>query len=286
LILHCCDHLHLQQLQASKAASMERHGRGKGKKKLLGSHQKCWIWGRNPVIETLVAGRWEILELLLSGDLEAGLQQTVRCMAEKQGVPLRIEPADSLERLCHTTEHQGFLARMTEFPYAVESEVLKALSSASFSVILDGIQDPYNFGAIIRSAEVFGADAIFIPRTGQVGVTSMVARSSVGAVNRVPIVRAETLEGTVLALKGAGVAVVAASEKASMSIAGYDFRRSAAIIVGNEGKGVSPELTALCDVTVRIPQVGKIGSLNAAVAAGIFFYEVGRQRSGQSVGPD
>jgi 23S rRNA (guanosine2251-2'-O)-methyltransferase len=260
---------------------MERHGRGKGKKKLLGSHQKCWIWGRNPVTETLTAGRWEILELLLADDLEAGLQQAVRHMAEGMGVPVRVEPSESLERLCHTTEHQGFLARMTDFPYAVEAEVLTALPATSFSVILDGIQDPYNFGAIIRSAEVFGADAVFIPTTGQVGVTSMVARSSVGAVNRVAIVRVEALAGTVAALKRAGVAVVAASEKAATTMADFDFRRPVAIIMGNEGKGVSAELLALCDATVRIPQVGMIGSLNAAVAAGIFFYEVRRQRLGR-----
>jgi 23S rRNA (guanosine2251-2'-O)-methyltransferase len=260
---------------------MERHGRGKGKKKLLGSHQKCWIWGRNPVTETLVAGRWEILELLLADDLEIGLQQAVRRMAEEQGVPIRVEASESLERLCHTSEHQGFLARMTDFPYALESEVLTALPSPSFSVILDGLQDPYNFGAIIRSAEVFGADAIIIPAAGQVGVTSMVARSSVGAVNRVSIVRVEALSGTVVALKRAGVAVVAASEKAATTIEDYDFRRSVAIIVGNEGKGVSAELMALCDATVRIPQMGMIGSLNAAVAAGIFFYEVRRQRLGR-----
>jgi len=257
---------------------MERHGRGKGKKRLLGSHQKCWIWGRNPVVETLAAGRWEILELVLSSELDPALLASTRRIAEERSVPTRIEPPDALERLCHTSEHQGFLARMTDFPYAMESQVLSTLPERSFNVILDGIQDPYNFGAIIRSAEVFGVDAIFIPAVGQVGVTSMVARSSVGAVNRIPIVRSEDLESTVEALKRAGLAVVAASEKATTAITAYDFRRSVAILVGNEGKGVSPALIERCDATVCIPQVGRIGSLNAAVAAGIFFYEVRRQR--------
>lgn len=258
---------------------MERRGRGKGKRKLLGSHQKCWIWGRNPVVETLAAGRWEILELMLSCELEREFLDSVCRTAEARGVPARIEPAVVLERLCHTSEHQGLLARMSEFPYAPEPQVLETLPAGSFTVILDGIQDPYNFGAIIRSAEVFGADAIFIPATGQVGVTSMVARSSAGAVNRIPIVRSGQLVETVTALKRGGVTVVAASEKASCGIAACDFNRPVAILVGNEGKGVSPVLLTQCDMTVRIPQLGKIGSLNAAVAAGIFFYEVRRQRS-------
>ena len=256
---------------------MERHGRGKGKKRLLGSHQKCWIWGRNLVTETLAAGRWEILELLLSEELAPDLLVSARVQAAERGVPMRVEAPQALERLCHTTEHQGFLARMTDFPYAEESEVLAALPRPSFSVILDGIQDPYNFGAIIRSAEVFGVNAVFIPMAGQVGVTSMVARSSVGAVNRVPVVRAERLEETVEVLKRGGVLVVAASEKAALTVAEYDFKRSVAILMGNEGSGVSPELMGLCDATVRIPQVGRIGSLNVAVAAGIFFYEVRQQ---------
>lgn len=262
---------------------MERHGRGKGKKRLLGSHQKCWIWGRNPVAETLAAGRWEILELFLSAELEPDILEPARRMAEARGVPTRVEPVGVLERLCHTTEHQGFLARMTDFPYAAESDVLAGPVQPSFSVILDGIQDPYNFGAIIRSAEVFGVDAIFIPTAGQVGVTSMVVRSSVGAVNRVAIVRSERLVDTVDALKRGGAAVVAASEKATLTSAEYDFRRPVVILVGNEGKGVSQGLLERCDATVRIPQVGRIGSLNAAVAAGIFFYEVRRQRAEGSV---
>lgn len=256
---------------------MERHARGKGKKRLLGSHQKCWIWGRNLVTETLAAGRWEILELLLAEDLAPDLLGSARVLAAGRGVPTRVEACRELERLCHTTEHQGYLARMTDFPYAAESDVLAALPRPSFSVILDGIHDPYNFGAIIRSAEVFGVNAVFIPMVGQVGVTSMVARSSVGAVNRVPIVRAERLEETVEALKRDGVLVVAASEKAELTIGDYDFARSVAVLVGNEGKGVSPELMGRCDAMVRIPQMGRIGSLNAAVAAGIVFYEVRRQ---------
>jgi 23S rRNA (guanosine2251-2'-O)-methyltransferase len=257
---------------------MERHSRGKGKKKLLGSHQKCWIWGRNAVMETLQAGRWQILDLYLSRQLPLDILAQVQADSARLGLEAVVEDPEVLARLCHTTEHQGYLARMTDFPYAGESQVMGALPPSPFCVVLDGIQDPYNFGAIIRSAEVFGANAVFIGETGQVGVTSMVVRSSAGAVNRVPIVRVPDLGTLVDGLRAKRIHLVAASEKASGELMGHDFRGGCAVVIGNEGVGPRPDILARCDSVVKIPQVGQIGSLNAAVAAGIFFYEVRRQR--------
>lgn len=257
---------------------MERHSRGKGKKKLLGSHQKCWIWGRNAVMETLTAGRWRILDLYFSRLLAPEIIEQARPLAASMGITPKVEDPDALARLCHTTEHQGYLARMTDFPYAEEASVLASLPDNPFCVILDGIQDPFNFGAIIRSAEVFGAHAIFIGDAGQVGVTSMVVRSSAGAVNRVPIVRVSDLSGLVERLCAMNIHPVAASEKAECELIHYNFLRGSAVIIGNEGAGPRPELVGRCESVLRIPQVGHIGSLNAAVAAGIFFYEVRRQR--------
>jgi 23S rRNA (guanosine2251-2'-O)-methyltransferase len=257
---------------------MQRHSRSKGKQKLLGSHQKCWIWGRNTVLETLAAGRWAILDLYLSSALPPGQLGAAAALAAKLGVTPQADDPEALTRLCHTGEHQGYLARMTDFPYWDEQQVVASFPPAPFCVILDGIQDPFNFGAIVRSAEVFGVDALFIAETGQVGVTSMVARSSAGAVNRLPIVRVAGLEGAVNRLKERGLRVVAASEKAGIALGAHDFTVASAVIIGNEGRGVSEALLALCDVSVGIPQVGRIGSLNAAVAAGVFFYEVRRQR--------
>ena len=258
---------------------MERHRRGKGKQKLLGSHQKCWIWGRNAVVETLAAGRWKILELRLSSLLSPALIEQARSLAARMGLVPVIESPDILTSLCHTAEHQGYLARMTDFPYAEASQVLASLPESPFCVILDGIQDPFNFGAIIRSAEVFGAHAIFIGETGQVGVTSMVVRSSSGAVNRIPIARVPDLEVLAGELKAHTIRIVAASEKAAGDLMDNDFRAGSTIVIGNEGVGPRPGLLSQCDSVVKIPQVGHIGSLNAAVAAGIFFYEVRRQRS-------
>lgn len=257
---------------------MERHGRGKGKQKLLGSHQKCWIWGRNAVLETLEAGRWPILDLQVAASLPPDQLGQVRQLAQRLNLPVAVCGPEELTRLCHTTEHQGYVARMTEFPYGDCEAVLASLGPAPFVVILDGVQDPYNFGAIVRSAEIFGAEAVIIGERGQVGVTSMVVRSSAGAVNRIPIARTADLVAAIRRLQERSVQVVAASEKASRELKEHDFRKGSALVVGNEGEGPSPAVLEACAAAVRIPQCGKIGSLNAAVAAGIFFYEIRRQR--------
>ncbi|MEI6148762.1 MAG: TrmH family RNA methyltransferase [bacterium] len=257
---------------------MQRHSRSKGKQRLLGSHQKCWIWGRNAVIETLVAGRWPILDLYLSSALSPDQHGAAAALAAKLGLTPLTDDSDALTRLCHTAEHQGYLARMTDFPYSDEESVCTSLPPAPLCVILDGLQDPFNFGAIVRSAEVFGVDALFIAEAGQVGVTSMVVRSSAGAVNRLPIVRVMELEGMARRMKERGWCLMAASEKADTVLKNQDFTGGSVVIVGNEGIGIRPGLLALCDVRVRIPQVGRIGSLNAAAAASVFFYEARRQR--------
>jgi 23S rRNA (guanosine2251-2'-O)-methyltransferase len=192
---------------------------------------------------------------------------------------VKVIPPEELEKLGHTHEHQGYLARMQDFPYATLQDLLKEKSdSPSFFVMLDGIQDPYNLGAILRSAEVFGAHGAILQATGQVGVTSMVARSSAGAVNRIPIARVESLEDTAVSLMQRGVALVGASEKAPAELPACDLRRPACIVIGNEGTGMSEGVRSRCSEWVKIPQHGHVGSLNAAVAAGIFFYELRRQR--------
>jgi 23S rRNA (guanosine2251-2'-O)-methyltransferase len=260
---------------------VERYKRGKGKKPLLGSHQKCWLWGRNLVLETLAAGRWPIADLFLADSLPADAIASATARAQALGVAVSVSPAGDLEKLGHTSEHQGHLARMNEFPYAPFEDLPLASADGHtpFYVMLDGIQDPFNFGAILRAAEVFGADGTIIAAIGQVGVISMVARSSAGAVNRIPIARVESLCAAAEVLQGRGVVLVGASEKASTDISVCDLKRPVCIVMGNEGVGLSPAILAWCGETVRIPQHGRVGSLNAAVAAGVFFYEVRRQRA-------
>lgn len=255
---------------------VERYSRGKGKRPLLGSHQKCWIWGRHLVQETLDAGVWPIRDLFLSDQLPAADRESALRRAAALGVPATVRPPADLSLLGHTSEHQGYLARMEAFPYR-SLETLPTPPNP-FYVMLDGIQDPHNLGAVLRSAEVFGADAAILAATGQTGVTSMAARSSAGAVNRVPIVRVERMEEAARALAARGVRLIGASEKASETAFACDFRQPLCLAVGNEGSGLSDAVQACCAALVRIPQYGRVGSLNAAVAAGILFYEIRRQR--------
>ncbi|MGB2998226.1 MAG: 23S rRNA (guanosine(2251)-2'-O)-methyltransferase RlmB [Phycisphaerae bacterium] len=251
----------------------------KPKKPLLGSHQKCWLWGRNAVTETLQVGKWRILELLLADSLQADELDEAAQRALALDVPVKIEPPERLRRICHHPEHQGYVAKMAPFPYADADTLLSEPPPMPLYAVLDRIQDPQNFGAIVRSAEGFGLDALFISERQQVGVTAAVARASAGAVNRVPIARVEDLSALADRLKDAGAAIVGASAKAGTTVIECDFCRPTAILIGSESRGICPALLERCDLLVHIPQYGQIGSLNAAAAAAILFYEARRQRA-------
>ena len=246
---------------------------------LSGSHQKCWLWGRRLVTETLRAAQWPVLELHLADDLDEEELEVARASAASHGVKMLIEPRRRLTELCHVHEHQGYLAKMTAFPYTDDGDLLGRPDTLSLCVILDAIHDPHNFGAIVRSAEVFGAGAVFVADKGQAAVSTAVARASVGAVNRVPIAMVEDLRDLVGRLKEAGVTVVAASPNAERDACDVDLVRPCAIVVGNEAQGISDDLLVCCSERARIPQHGKIGSLNAAASASILLYEAQRQRS-------
>ena len=249
------------------------------KQELLGSHQKCWIWGKNVVLETLRAGRWPVLELRISERLQRDKQAEARRLAEARDVPLLIEPAGELERRCRSAEHQGYIAKMPPYPYEDAGGLLARRIESPLYLLLDAIQDPYNFGAILRSAEAFGVTAVFVPAQRQCEVTSLVARTSAGAVNFLRIAKVNRLVDLAADLKSAGVSLAAATEKGSRILNDCDFRGPTAIIIGNEGEGISRALLEQCDATARIPQHGSVGSLNAAVSAGIVLYEAARQRN-------
>lgn len=263
---------------------VERYRKGKRKKKLLGSHQKCWVWGRNTVLEILRAGRWPVVELHLADRLPPSQRDEPERLARQWDVPLTVEPFESLTQRCHSKEHQGYLVKMTPYPYSDAETILQRSLAAPLFVVLDAIQDPYNFGAIVRSADGLGIDAVFVPREGQSEVTSLVARSSAGAVNYVDIAQVGDLIELAHALHQRGLALVAAVEDAPRPVFEARLDGPAALVIGNEGRGIRPELLALCDEQIRIPQVGHVESLNAAVSAGILFYEARRQRSGVPAG--
>lgn len=237
------------------------------------------------MLETLRSGRWVPLELRLADDLPAESLQVVEELARERGVPTLRGSATELTRLSGTSEHQGYLARMPPFPYFTSEELLANRLAEPFFLLLDGVQDPFNFGAIIRSAEVLGCDGIIVPERGQAEVNSHVVRASAGAVNFLPIARAQDLVAIATELRETGLTLVAASEKGDLSPSECDLRGPLALVIGNEGSGIRPELLERCDRSIRIPQSGRVGSLNAAVAAGILLYEAHRQRAASTAPP-
>ena len=245
----------------------------------MGSHQRCWIWGRMSVVETLRAARWPILELYLNKDLSADERQAAIKLADGLNLSVSLESADALSRLCRSDEHQGYLAKMPPFPYDDADELLRNRPERAFYVLLDAVQDPFNFGAILRSADALGVDAVFIGAVNQVDVTSLVVRASAGAVNHMPLAKVDDLGTWIGRLKAEGLSVVGTSPTAKRDSSQFDFRKSVAMVLGNEAIGIRPELLAVCDDRVSIRQRGHVGSLNAAVSAGILFYEVSRQRT-------
>ncbi len=250
---------------------------GKPGVKPLGNHQTSWIWGRHLVQETLQSRTWPILELWLADDLPEPEVSLIRTLAGAPGVPVQRAARHTLVSRCRGEDHQGYAARMAEFPYHSAETVMRKASRWPLTIALDRIQDPFNFGAMLRSAEIFDAAGIIIGTREQVGVTSQVARSSVGAVNRLPIARVSEL-GAFLETLPAEMTIVSASEKASTTINEFDFCQPVVLVIGNEGRGISDDVARHCRASVRIPQQGTLNSLNAAAALAIICYEARRQQ--------
>ncbi|MDG2391338.1 MAG: 23S rRNA (guanosine(2251)-2'-O)-methyltransferase RlmB [Planctomycetaceae bacterium] len=256
------------------------------KSNLMGNHQRSWIWGRHAVLEAIRSERWFPLEIRTMYDLEEPILQELRDWHSRQselGDPtsepiLGFDSSSRLQELCHQPDHQGLIARMPPYPYLPADEVIKNLSGTSFLLILDGIQDAFNFGACLRCAEVFGVDAVLVGTKGQSGVNSQVVRSSAGAVHHVPISQTENLPEILSRMRSVGVTIVAATEKADDELPSLQMHGALAIMIGNEGNGIAPTHLELSTHRVKIPQVGHVQSLNAAVATGIVLYEAVRQR--------
>ncbi|MBX3436744.1 MAG: RNA methyltransferase [Planctomycetaceae bacterium] len=252
--------------------------RQKSKVSLMGSHQRCWLWGRHLVLETLRAGRWPIVELRVADSVDHVDRDAASRLASETDIPVHIESAARLTQLCGAADHQGWLAKMRPFPYAPLDELIPDAAQSAALVILDRVQDPYNLGAVIRAADVLGMDGMVIGTESQAGIGSQVARSSAGAVNYLPISRPSCLTTAARALGDKGISLVAAVAHTSVELVEIDLTVPTAFVLGNESVGVSPDLMDVCQASVRIPQTGHIESLNVAVAAGILFYELQRQR--------
>lgn len=265
---------------------MSRNAGNRGKRTgpdYAGSHQRSWLWGRYAVMETLTAARWPVLELLVASELPLIDRQQVAALAAPHGLPLQTVSSARLQQLCHQPDHQGLLARMGPFPYADRAALLTAArrtattGSSGLFVLCDRLQDPHNFGAILRCCDAVAADGIIVGQTGQTPVTSHVARASSGAVNHLQLFQIPSLVDGLQSMQQQGFRAVAATEKAQGSLWQADLSGPIVLLIGSEATGISPQLLQQCDLQVGIPMLGKVGSLNAAVAAGILLYECRRR---------
>ena len=236
------------------------------------------IFGMHPLLEALEAGR-EIDKILLKRGLRSEEVSRITALARERTIPLQIVPEERLTRLTRK-QHQGVIAFISEIEYTPLETLIPMLYEAGrspFVLLLDGLTDVRNFGAIARTAECAGVDALSIPERGSVTVTADAIKTSAGALHRLPVCRVSSIMSAVSLLQASGLKIVAASEKARDVYTETELRLPLGLVLGAEDEGVSEEVLRRADHIVRIPQVGAIGSLNVSVAAGILIYEIVRQ---------
>lgn len=238
------------------------------------------IFGTRAVMEAIRSGR-EIEKIYVQAGLSNNLIKELIAEAKQRAVPYSFTPEAKLNHL-GSKNHQGVVCILATIQYAkIEDIVDKVYSDGKepFLLILDRITDVRNFGAIARTAECAGIDAIIIPEKGNAPITSDAIKTSSGALSHMPVCRATDMKKLVRQLQDNGIRVVACTEKTDSNIYNADLKSPIALIVGSEEDGISPELLKAADALVKIPLKGKVGSLNVSVAAGIAIYEAIRQKS-------
>lgn len=237
------------------------------------------IYGRNPVTEALREGRVE--ELLLAHGVEESFTRSIRVLAQEAGVRVRQAPRIELDQLVGTTAHQGIVAEAAELTWADPQDIWDLADSRGESpllVLLDGITDPRNFGAIVRSAEVLGAHGVVVEERRSAPLSAVVAKTAAGATAYLPLVQVKNLPRFIEALKERGVWVYGAAGEAAQPLERTDLSGPVALVIGSEGDGLRRLVRERCDGLVSIPVRGQVQSLNASVAAGILIYEAARCR--------
>ena len=237
------------------------------------------IEGRNAVIEAFRSGRTIDKVFVLDGCQDGPVRTIVR-EAKKHGAVLNFVEKERLNQLSETGRHQGVIAWAAAYSYAEVSDMLEAAAQKNedpFLILLDGIEDPHNLGAIIRTANTAGAHGVIIPKRRASGLTATVAKASAGALNYTPVAKVTNLAKTIDELKEKGLWFVCADMDGEQM---YDLNLTGPIglVVGSEGQGVSRLVKEKCDYIASIPMKGEITSLNASVAGGVLAYEIVRQR--------
>ncbi|MBR1934661.1 MAG: 23S rRNA (guanosine(2251)-2'-O)-methyltransferase RlmB [Muribaculaceae bacterium] len=238
-----------------------------------------YIFGIRAVVEAINAGQ-TIDKIMVKRDLNGDLAKELLDTARNHRVPVQRVPVEKLNRVTRKN-HQGVVAMMAAVPYYTVEQLLPMLyddGEVPFFVILDGVTDVRNFGALARTCECAGASAIVIPERGSVSVGADAVKTSAGALNYLPVCRERNLVNAIRYLRDSGCKIVGTSDRNAISYTEPDYTSPVALVLGSEDNGISPEVQQLCTERVVIPEFGNIHSLNVSVAGGIMMYEVVRQR--------
>lgn len=238
------------------------------------------IEGRNAVIEALRSDRTIEQIWVASGDTKGSIN-VILALAKEKGIVVKEMDRRKIDQVSETGNHQGVIAYISPYKYYNTKDILdyaRSKGEKPFILILDEIEDPHNFGAIIRTAEVCGVHGIIIPKRRNVGVTPTVYKSSAGAIEYMRIAKVSNINNTIDELKKEGIWVYGADMSTESFCYATDLTGPIALVIGSEGKGISKLTREKCDVIIKIPMVGKITSLNASVAGGILMYEILKQR--------
>lgn len=238
-----------------------------------------YIFGVRPVIEAIEAGK-DIDKLLVKKDLSGDLTKELLEVARANGVLVQRVPVERIDRITRKN-HQGVVAMLASVTYYKVEDVIPQLYEEGinpFVVVLDGVTDVRNFGAIARTCECAGVNAIVIPERNSVSVNADAVKTSAGALNYIPVCRERNLVSAVKLLRDSGYLIVGTSDKNSSNYTECNYTGPVALVMGSEDTGISPEIMKLCEKRAVIPEFGQINSLNVSVAAGVMIYEVVRQR--------
>jgi rRNA methylase, putative, group 3 len=239
------------------------------------------IIGRNAVLEAFRSGKTIDRLFVLTG-CEDGPVKSILREAKKTDAVVSFVNGQKLDQLANSTKHQGVVAYAAAYEYAQMEDIFARAAEKGedpFIILLDGIEDPHNLGAIIRTANLSGAHGVIIPKRRAAGLTATVAKASAGALNYTPVVKVTNMTAAIKELKDRGLWFVCADMDGTV-LYDLDLKGPIGLVIGNEGEGVSRLVREACDFVVSIPMKGDIDSLNASVAAGVLAFEVVRQRRG------
>lgn len=230
--------------------------------------------GIHPVAEALRA-KHPLERILIAQGAGGPRLQEIIDMARRAAVPVRFEPRAALDRVAASSAHQGVVALGAARKYTEFEEV----AASSLLVVLDGVEDPHNLGAIIRTAHAAGAGAVIIPERRAASITDVVAKAAAGALEYLPVVKVTNINRTLEEMKERGFWIYGLDERGQVSYAEVEYASPSVLVLGGEGKGLHEQVRNHCDVLVRIPMAGTISSLNVSVAAGVVLFEWKRRRS-------